>query len=62
MLTIRVIATIVVNVVFISVAYSTLVEHNVPHAALTIVLALLAGFNFGVIVCNIILYCARRND
>lgn len=62
MLTIRVIATIVVNVVFTTVAFSILEEHDVPHAEFVIALLLIAGFNFGVMVCNVALYFLRRND
>lgn len=58
----RIILTIFVNVIFTTVAYSILNEHDVPHAEFVIALLLIAGFNFGVMICNVALYFLRRND
>ena len=58
----RIILTIFVNVIFTTVAYSILDKHDVPHAEFVIALLLIAGFNFGVMICNVALYFLRRND
>lgn len=58
----RTILTIFVNVILTTVVFSILEEHDVPHAEFVIALLLLAGFNFGVMVCNVVVYFLRRND
>lgn len=62
MLAIRVIATLVINAAVLTVVYSILVEHNVPHAAPVLCLAVIAGFNFAIIIINVALHITRRND